>query len=87
LPVRRIGQTAGTMSDGVMLWAGKHLTEDEELRTRRLVAMLRRIGDDETADTFERFLPEHDDGWTPDELEQGAHVGPWMEWGDVDIED
>jgi hypothetical protein len=76
-----------TMSDGLMLWAGKHLTDEEELRTRRLVAMLRRTGDDETAETFERFLPEYDESWTPDELEQGAHVGPWMEWGDVDIED
>jgi hypothetical protein len=76
-----------TMSGGIMLWAGKRLTEEEELRTRRLVAMLRRAGDEETADTFERFLPEQDDRWTPDELEQGAHVGPWMGWDDVDIED
>jgi hypothetical protein len=76
-----------TMSDGLMLWAGKPLTDEEELRTRRLVAMLRRAGDDETAETFERFLPEGDDSWTPDELEQGAHVGPWIELGGIDIED
>jgi hypothetical protein len=76
-----------TMSDGLMLWAGKPLTDEEELRTRRLVAMLRRAGDDETAETFERFLPEGDDAWTPDELEHGAHVGPWIELGDIHIED
>lgn len=70
----------------VMLWAGKRLTEDEELRTRRLVARLRRMGDDGTADTFDRFLPEHDHRWTPDELELGAHVGPWTELGEIGVE-
>jgi hypothetical protein len=45
---------------GTMLWAGKRLSADEELRTRRLVALLRRAGDTETAETFERFLPEND---------------------------
>jgi hypothetical protein len=74
------------MSAEAMLWAGKHLSEDEELRTRRLVAMLRRLGDDASADILDRFLPEHDHGWTPDELELGAHVGPWMELGDVDVD-
>lgn len=66
---------------GTTLWAGKHLTDDEELRTRRVAAMLRRVGDDDVAVTFERFLPEHDHRWTPDELEQGAHVGPWTTFG------
>jgi hypothetical protein len=61
-----------------VLWAGKALTDEEELRTRRLVAKLRRVGDAETADAFERFLPEHADRWTPDELEAGAHTGPWL---------
>lgn len=74
------------MTTGTILWAGKQLTDDEELRTRRLVAFLRRAGDPETADTFERFLPENDHRWTPDELEQGAHVGPWMELGDVQLD-
>jgi len=74
------------MSDGVMLWAGKRLTDEEELRTRRLVAMLRRAGDEEVAETFDRFLPENEHLWTPDELELGAHVGPWMSWGGVDVE-
>jgi hypothetical protein len=73
------------MGDGTILWAGKRLTNDEELRTRRLVAFLRRAGDEETADAFERFLPEHDHRWTPDELELGAHVGPWVELGDTDV--
>jgi hypothetical protein len=71
---------------GTIVWAGKHLSDDEELRTRRLVAFLRRAGDEETADTFERFLPEHDHRWTPDELELGAHVGPWMELGEVEVD-
>ena len=46
------------MTTGTMLWAGKQLSEDEELRTRRLVALLHRVGDDDVAETFERFLPE-----------------------------
>jgi hypothetical protein len=74
------------MTTGTMLWAGKQLSDGEELRTRRLVAMLRRVGDDEIADTFERFLPENDHRWTPDELELGAHVGPWMDFGDVEVD-
>ena len=63
---------------GTVLWAGKRLSADEELRTRRLVALLQRAGDTETAETFERFLPENDHRWTPDQLELGAHAGPWM---------
>jgi hypothetical protein len=66
------------MSTATMLWAGKHLSDDEELRTRRLVAKMRRAGKAELADSFERFLPENDDRWTPDELELGANVGPWL---------
>jgi hypothetical protein len=27
---------------------------------------------------LERFLPENDHRWTPNELESGAHLGPWM---------
>jgi hypothetical protein len=71
---------------GTILWAGKQLTDDEELRTRRLIAMLRRVGDDETASVIERFLPENHHRWTPDELETGAHTGPWMDI-DVSIEE
>ena len=74
------------MTSATMLWAGKRLTDDEELRTRRVVAKMRRLGRAELADHFERFLPEHDHEWTPDELELGAHVGPWMALGDVEIE-
>jgi hypothetical protein len=74
------------MTTGTMLWAGKRLSDDEELRTRRLVAMLRRNDKDELADSYERFLPEHDDRWTPDELELGAHVGPWLGLGGMEIE-
>ncbi len=66
------------MGTGTMLWAGKTLSAEEELRTRRLVALLRRVGDGDVAETFERFLPENDHRWTPDQLEVGAHAGPWM---------
>lgn len=69
-----------------MLWAGKRLSDDEELRTRRLVARLRRTGNHQLADDYERFLPEHGDRWTPDELELGAHAGPWLSVGGVDVE-
>jgi hypothetical protein len=74
------------MNTATMLWAGKRLSDEEELRTRRLVAKLRRNGKGELADRYERFLPEHDERWTPDELELGAHVGPWMSIGGVEIE-
>jgi hypothetical protein len=40
--------------------------------------MLRRTGKAELADSYERFLPENDARWTPDELETGAHIGPWL---------
>jgi hypothetical protein len=66
------------MAIGTMLWAGKKLSAEEELRMRRLVALLRRVGDTDVAETFERFLPENDHRWTPDQLEVGAHAGPWM---------
>jgi hypothetical protein len=74
------------MNTATMLWAGKRLSDEEELRTRRLVAKLRRNGKDELADGYERFLPENDERWTPDELELGAHVGPWMSIGGVEVE-
>lgn len=74
------------MNTATMLWAGKRLSDEEELRTRRLVAKLRRNGKHELADGYERFLPENDERWTPDELELGAHVGPWMSIGGVEIE-
>jgi hypothetical protein len=73
------------MTTVTQFWAGKRLSDDEELRTRRLVALLRRLGDIEQAEDFERFLPENDHRWTPDELEFGAHVGPWMEF-DVQLD-
>lgn len=74
------------MTTGTMLWAGKQLSEDEELRTRRLVALLGRVGDTELAATFERFLPENDHRWTPDQLEVGAQAGPWTTLDEVQAE-
>jgi hypothetical protein len=74
------------MTTGTMLWAGKKLSPEEELRTRRLVALLRRVGDDGVAQTFERFLPENDHRWTPDRLEVGAQAGPWMSLEEVRLD-
>ena len=74
------------MTTGTMLWAGKKLSPEEELRTRRLVALLRRVGDDAAAETFERFLPENDHRWTPDQLEVGAQAGPWTSLDGVQLE-
>jgi hypothetical protein len=66
-----------------VLWAGKNLTEAEELQLRRAVALLRRMEARESSLAesrleLERFLPENDHRWTPNELECGAHLGPWM---------
>jgi hypothetical protein len=74
------------MTTGTMLWAGKKLSPEEELRTRRLVALLRRVGDDGAAETFERFLPENDHRWTPDQLEVGAQAGPWMSLDEAQLD-
>jgi hypothetical protein len=79
-----------------IFWAGKHLDPDEELRLRRAIALLRRIEDNEgtkaednTAEAdrkhLELFLPENSHRWTPDELEFGAHNGPWFEIGEASV--
>ena len=66
------------MGSNVMLWAGKRLSEEEAAATRRAIALQRRLGDEETALHLARFLPESEHLWTPDELELGAHAGPWI---------
>ena len=66
------------MGSGTVLWAGKHLSDEEEASTRALVERLRRAGAHEAADGFARFLPERSTEWSPDELELGAHAGPWL---------
>jgi len=66
------------MGSGTVLWAGKRLSEEEEASTRALVDRLRRAGAHQAADGFARFLPERAGEWTPDELELGAHTGPWL---------
>ncbi len=68
------------MAEVTVLWAGKHLNAAEEATARHAAALMRRLGSD-TADHLERFLPERASEWTPDELELGAHVGPWMTFG------
>ena len=67
------------MIEGTVLWAGKHLTPDEEEATRWMIGVMRRSGDIAGAEQFERFLPENDHAWTPDQLEAGAHAGPWCD--------
>ena len=69
------------MATAQMLWAGKRLSAEQEDDTRRVVALLQRTGNPQLAAHFARFLPEHDDGWTPDELELAAGVGPWVAFG------
>jgi hypothetical protein len=61
-----------------VLWAGKPLTDEEAAATRRAVALSRRLGDEDTALHLARFLPETGHDWTPDDLEMGAHGGPWL---------
>ncbi len=67
------------MGSNTVLWAGKRLSDEEAAAARRAVELLRRAGDAAAADAFARFLPGADHPWTPDELEQGAHAGPWLE--------
>jgi len=80
-----------------VFWAGKRLHVDEELKLRRVVALLRRIenngrGDEERRAAaedrlnLERFLPENEHKWTPDELEFGAHHGSGFEIGETTVE-
>jgi hypothetical protein len=72
------------------IWAGKRLSVEEEARVRDIVAMFDRMaaaGDPDAgwqADSWRRFLPEEAHYWTPDELEFGAHVGPWISF-DMDV--
>jgi hypothetical protein len=73
-----------------VLWAGKHLDPQEEGSLRRIIALLRRIeekagSEDERKEArcdrlqLEFFLPESAQKWSPDELEFGAHHGPWFQ--------
>jgi hypothetical protein len=66
------------MGPSTVLWAGKRLTDAEELTARRIVALLERTGDEDAAEALSRFLPERAGDWTPDQLELGAHAGPWL---------
>ena len=69
------------MGESVVLWAGKALSGEEEERTRRMVALLERNGEHDAAAGLARFLPGSGHAWTPDELELGAHAGPWLSIG------
>jgi hypothetical protein len=72
----------------LMLWAGKQLDPAEEAWLRNRIGSLQRA-EDARADgwegarrerfSLERYLPENAHRWTPDELEAGAHIGPWSE--------
>lgn len=69
----------------IMFWAGRQLTDAEELELRRLVARLQGLGHGELAENFERFLPERSERWTREELALGAQVGPWVQFGDMSV--
>lgn len=62
----------------MILWAGKHLSGDEEQRLRDLIEVFGQAGCSEDVEWYGRFLPENAHTWTPDELEFGAHHGPWL---------
>jgi hypothetical protein len=70
-----------------VIWAGKTLSTDEELRVRDIVAMFARMvaaGNSEAAwqaESWRRFLPEERHRWTANELEFGANIGPWVFFG------
>jgi hypothetical protein len=72
----------------VMFWPGKRLDLAEEAWLRNRIASLQRAEDAragawegarEERLSLERNLPENLDAWTPDQLEAGAHVGPWCD--------
>ena len=67
------------MGSDAVLWAGKHLSDEEQDAMRRVVELLERAGDAQGAEAFARFLPGSEHAWTPDELELGAHAGPWLQ--------
>ena len=69
------------MGEGVVLWADKALSAKEEEDARRMVALFERAGEREAAAHLARFLPRSGHAWTPDELELGAHAGPWLSIG------
>ena len=69
------------MGESVVLWAGRPMSGDEEERTRRMVALLEHAGEREAAADLARFPPGSGHAWTPDELELGAHAGPWLSIG------
>ena len=70
------------MHPDVVLWAGKRLSAEEAAGARRAVGLLSRAGEHDAAAAFARFLPEFEHEWTPDELELGAHAGPWLGLGE-----
>ena len=72
----------------LMLWPGKRLDFAEEAWLRNRIASLRRAEDARAGSweaarkerlSLERYLPENLDAWTPDQLEGGAHIGPWCD--------
>jgi hypothetical protein len=69
------------VAEATVLWAGRPLTGEQEAEIRRLVALLERVDRPGDAAGLARFLPENDARWTPDELERGAHLGPWLAVG------
>jgi len=76
------------------LWAGKHLDPAEEAWLRNRISSLRRAEDARAYGreterkeriSLERYLPENAHNWTPDQLEAGAHIGPWCKIGPATV--
>ena len=64
-----------------VFWPGKKLDAEEESWLRNRILSLIVDGSVlslEEAGSLERYLPENYSNWTPDELEGGAHIGPWI---------
>jgi hypothetical protein len=72
----------------LMFWPGKRLDRAEQEWLRNRIRSLERA-ENARADGWEgarkerlsltRYLPENADDWTPDQLEGGAHIGPWCD--------
>jgi hypothetical protein len=72
----------------LMLWPGKRLDLAEETWLRNRISSLQRAEDARAQGwesarkerlSLERYIPEHDGDWTADQLEGGAHIGPWCD--------
>ena len=66
------------MESGTVLWAGKHLTDEEELKTRRLIALMERSGNSAAAEGLARSFPSAPMSGPRTNWRPGPTAGPWM---------